>query len=293
MTGLSDDELPGFWRSADAASLRGQALTLRVNVIRLGGSVAAAMGGAFSWSTGTVNVWAMVALAGFAAALIAEVILISQRPEQDWYSGRALAESAKTLAWRYAVGADPFFLSLGAEAARAELRARLAGIVEKVGSRIAIGADVPDVTDAMTTLRNASFTERKTAYIEGRTKDQHRWYARKAEDAKRKTLMWQAFLVVAEVVGLVLAGARAFDIWEMDISGIVAACIAAGAAWVGLKQYSALTTAYATAANELALQVGRLTDVTEAEWPQAVADAEEAISREHTMWLATHAANLL
>lgn len=41
------------------------------------------------------------------------------------------------------------------------------------------------------------------------------------------------------------------------------------------------------ATDELALQASTLKSMDDQHWPQAVADAEEAISREHTMWLAS------
>ncbi|MFE7740714.1 DUF4231 domain-containing protein [Nocardia sp. NPDC057455] len=293
MSRISDADMPAFWRSADAASLRGQQLTLRLNRFRLGGTVLAAVGGALSWQAGAVNVWGVVALLGFAAALAAEIVLITVRPEQDWYSGRALAESAKTLAWRYAVGGEPFLPAMTASDARTAMRDRLAAIAAEFGNQIPIGAGEAVVTPGMQALRSALFPERKAAYLRDRTEDQRQWYARKAEDAKQKMSRWRMALVLGEVTGLVLAGLRAFGVWEIDWSGVIAACIAAGTAWMGLKQFATLNSAYATAANELALQADKLADVSEDEWPQAVADAEEAISREHTMWLASHTANLL
>lgn len=293
MSRMSDADMPAFWRSADAASLRGQQMTLRLNRIRLGGTVFAAVGGALTWKAGAVNVWGVVALLGFAAALAAEIVSSTVRPEQDWYSGRALAESAKTLAWRYAAGAAPFLPSMSAADARAAMRDRLAAIAAEFGNQIPIGAGDAVATSAMQTLRAAPFTERKAVYLRDRTEDQRQWYANKAEVAKQKMSRWRVALVFGEVLGLGLAGLRAFGVWEIDWSGVIAACIAAGTAWMGIKQYAARNSAYATAANELALQADKLADVSEVEWPQAVADAEEAISREHTMWLASRTANLL
>jgi hypothetical protein len=48
--------------------------------------------------------------------------------------------------------------------------------------------------------------------------------------------------------------------------------------------------AYSTTAGELSLQTSHLLEASEAEWPTAVAYAEAAISREHTMWLASRTA---
>lgn len=54
------------------------------------------------------------------------------------------------------------------------------------------------------------------------------------------------------------------------------------------KQHRALAQAYAVASQELASITSQLNrGITEQEWPQFVIDAEEAISREHTTWLAS------
>ncbi|MBF6300895.1 DUF4231 domain-containing protein [Nocardia amamiensis] len=293
MTGLSDLDLPAFCRGADISSLRGQRLTLRLNRLRLGGSVLGALGGALTWKAGTIDVWAAVGLLGFAAALSAEIVLSSARPENDWYAGRALAESAKALAWRYAVGGEPFHIAIAHAEARTTMRNRLAVLAAEFGNRIPVGTGDAVITPAMNALRRAPFPDRRSAYIENRAEDQRQWYARKAEQARTTVSRWQAALVLAEVTGLVAAGLRAFGVWDIDWSGVIAACIAAGTAWMGLRQYSRLNSAYSTAANELALQSDKLTDVSEEEWPRAVADVEEAISREHAVWLSAKVLNLV
>ena len=63
--------------------------------------------------------------------------------------------------------------------------------------------------------------------------------------------------------------------------------ITAGTAWVAVKQFSPLASAYAVATKELGIQASRLLTVDEKDWPLLAADAEEAISREHTTWLAS------
>ena len=68
---------------------------------------------------------------------------------------------------------------------------------------------------------------------------------------------------------------------------MLAAGIGAGAAWLALKQHTVLRSAYALTAAELEKQIATLTAAEDANWSESVADAEEAISREHTMWLAS------
>jgi hypothetical protein len=69
--------------------------------------------------------------------------------------------------------------------------------------------------------------------------------------------------------------------------GIAAAAGAAGAAWLQFQQHRVLKTSYALAEQELSLVLARLDHVNdEDEWAEFVTDAEGAISREHTTWLA-------
>lgn len=284
---LTDADLPGFWQDADKASGSGQKWTLRFEKMRLGGSVVAALGAVFSFRAGRLDLAAAIILGGFTLALIAELAGWARRPEEQWYDGRALAESAKTLAWRYAVGADPFRVDLDSSQAQKILRERLAKIGEESSDRITITSPGPLVTPGMQDLRDSDFEERRSAYIKGRTEDQQQWYANKAEANRKRATGWRIALVSAEVIALVLAALRVFGGWDVDLAGLMAAIIAAGGAWVAVKQFSPLAAAYSMAAMELTIQADKLRAIPEHDWPLVAADAEEAISREHTMWLAS------
>ena len=294
---LTDAYLPAFFSDADAASLRGQRLTLRLSALRLAGALVAALGGAIGTvqtaepDPGGVSVWAVLVVLGFAVALVAEVVLFVEQPERDWYAGRALAESAKTLAWRYAVVADPFGPEVSTEEARELMRSRLQDVASKGADRVVISSGRPLVTGAMEACRAATFEERRRVYVTERTEAQHRWYVVQADQNRRHALSYRVGLIAGEVVALVLAVVMVFHRWPVDASGVLAACVASGAAWMGLKQFGPLASAYTTTARELALQADRLGHAEEADWSRAVADAEEAISREYTMWLASRSAS--
>lgn len=284
---LTDADLPGFWQDADKASGSGQRWTLRFEQMRLGGSVVAALGAVFSLRAGRLDLAAAIILGGFTLALIAELAGWARKPEEQWYDGRALAESAKTLAWRYAVGADPFRVDLDSSQAQAILRERLAKIGKEASDRITITSPGPLVTPGMQDLRDSDFEGRRSAYVTGRTEDQQQWYAKKAEVNRKRATGWRIALVSAEVIALVLAALRVFGGWDVDLAGLMAAIIAAGGAWVAVKQFSPLAAAYSMAAMELTIQADKLRTIPEHDWPLVAADAEEAISREHTMWLAS------
>ena len=57
---------------------------------------------------GSFDIAAWIILFGFISAFGCELALLILQPERTWYEGRAVAESVKTLAWRYSVCADPF-----------------------------------------------------------------------------------------------------------------------------------------------------------------------------------------
>ncbi len=268
-------------------SVAGQRWTLRYAAMRLAGALVAALGGAGSISAGRLDLAAVLVLVGFAVALIAEIAAWMHSPEQAWYDGRALAESAKTLAWRYAVGADPFPMHLPDDEARDLLRLRLLETAAQSAVPIVLRSADTAITQGMQRIRSATFTERRHAYVEGRTRDQQRWYSRQAHTNLIRARLGRGALLVAEIIALILAVLRLTLDWDIDLAGLMGAAIAAGAAWTALRQYGALALAYRMAANELALQGDRLGDVPEPDWPDVVADAEEAISREHTLWVAS------
>lgn len=284
---LTEDDLPGFWKDADSASLNGQMWTMRYVRARLLGSVVAALGGLLSLHAGRLDVAAALVMVGFLVALAAEIASWIHKPERTWYEGRALAESAKTLSWRFAVCADPFPASMPMDSATDLLRTRMDEVSEGVAAHVVFSSQSFTCTDKMMEVRSAPYLERRTAYVAGRTQEQHTWYANKAKLNRRHATGWRVILVLAELLALVLAALRVFGGWDADLAGLMGALIAAGGAWVAVKQFVPLASAYSVAAKELAIQTEKLKGTAEQDWALVAADAEEAISREHTTWLAS------
>jgi len=286
--GLDDSQLPGIFKVADAASLRAQNSALHWSRVRSGSAIVAAIGGAFSLVVGTFDVLALVALVGFIITFGAELVLAVQPPERRWYLARAGAESVKTLSWRYAVGADPFFMTLLEVDADNLYRRRLAQVAKQLSEAVILPeGDGSSPTEAMRTVRRASIARQRSVYLRDRTRAQRDWYSRKARTNGRAAIAWRSTLVGAELVAITLAALRVAGVWDLDLAGVLAAFIGAGAAWLALKQHTTLQSAYALTAAELQKQDASLTAAPDNRWAQAVADAEEAISREHTMWLAS------
>lgn len=289
---LTDADLPGTWKNADKESKRGQQYTLWLTKGKLGGGLLAAFGGAISWHVGRLDVSACTILIGFLAAFICEIVSWQTGCEQVWYEGRAVAESTKTLAWRFAVGADPFPPSMDEAQATDLLRQRISAVTQEVSEQVIFDADDAISTPKMRALRRCEFSERRDAYLRGRTTEQKTWYAAKSRRNRQMSMLWRSALLILEGIALVLATGKILGNWSIDLAGLLAAIMAAGAAWVAVKQFSPLASAYAVAAKELGIQESRLKVVDEESWPLVVADAEEAISREHTTWLASRTGHL-
>src|SRR5262249_15254032 len=150
-----------------------------------------------------------------AIALILRLWRFGAHPEDRWYEARAIAESAKSVAWRYAVGGRPFDLGKDREAVDtlARQRVREALSVTASYSPDAQFADEEQITFAMRALRtHTPPAARREAYRRGRIVDQRAWYERNAR--LNRALARRAHLVIIglEAVAVVAALLQALQI---------------------------------------------------------------------------------
>lgn len=90
-----------------------------------------------------------------------------------------------------------------------------------------------------------------------------------------------------EVAGFAGGLLKALGVIEGDLLTL-STIVASLTAWLQTKQHRTLATAYAVAVLELASVRAKIASQNnEAEWAKFVSDAEEAISREHTLWKAS------
>jgi hypothetical protein len=282
-------DFPALYRSADRESERAQRSYLRSLRVRLGALLVAAFGGALTLSiAGGFQVGGGLAFLAFACALGAELFLARTSPLTTWYEGRAAAESAKTLAWRYMVRAEPF--ELDTPDVDQQFLAQTYSLLQDLRS-ISLGTAEPDahqISDKMRQVRALDFDERRQVYLANRISDQQRWYSEKARWNDRRARGWVLVSIVLEIAGLIGGALKAFGWINFDLLGFLAASAAGVAAWIEAKQHRNLATAYGIASQELASIATELPRVTgEDRWAAFVAQAEEAISREHTLWRAS------
>ncbi|MEU7083780.1 DUF4231 domain-containing protein [Streptomyces achromogenes] len=289
MFDLTDEELPEPFASADAASRSGQLVYLRGTRLRLIFAVLSAVLAVVSFKVGRGwDVAALLVAFAFVATLLVEIWMLAGKPERKWYDGRALAESTKTLAWRYAVAADPFTLSRTVEESSRHFIREVEKLIDDVPSDSIVVPAPVRITERMREVRDSPLPVRRDAYLRGRIENQQTWYSRKAVYNTKMADRWRITLIVTEGLGVVVAVLKAGGLVSIDLPGIVAAALGAGSAWFAARQHESLGRAYTFAANDLSTIYARLQGiVTEADWAREVANAEEAISREHTMWRAS------
>ena len=285
MTAMTDQDLPPLYHGADATSVRAQRQYLHATGWRLAMAVLAAVFGALAALEHGhgLDPYGLAAAAAFTAALVIEVWLLQDRPEDDWYEGRACAESARTLVWRYAVGGEPF--PIGRTDADGALTELLADLLDEFDHLPLAPARQGPASEIPRTLRNSDLEVRRAAYITDRVRSQQEWYAGKAEFNRRRATLWGQGLIVIEVIGVAVGLLTAFGTITLDFLSIISTAVGCGVAWLAVRQHQSLRLAYSNASHDLAFAAEYLTSVTdEAGWAEAVGVAEEAISREHTMW---------
>ncbi|WP_447950088.1 DUF4231 domain-containing protein [Microbacterium aurum] len=287
-----EDQFPDFYRSTDQTSLDGQRLFVRLVRVQLIALVGAAFVGAFTWQVHQDSTdWAgVLAVVAFVVALFVRGYLWRARPERDWYAGRAGAESAKTLAWRFCVGAEPFGIAMSDAQASDLLLVRLGDVRRGLKGVVILPPTEAkgEITPAMLDARHSNLADRKAVYLQDRIGAQRDWYARKARSNLKFSRLWMAAMLALEAAGVVGGVLKATGVVNVDLLGLVGAVVAAVVAWSEMRQYSMLSSAYSVAAQELSdIATRGARPMTEDEWADFAANAEEAISREHTMWAAS------
>lgn len=231
----------------------------------------------------------------YAAIIIAALATMSYRswakPEKQWYRARALAESIKTSAWRYAMNAEPF---IGSEKELAE--ARFSKYVQhildenhdfsKLITPISVGMD--QITEQMTTTRLLSLSDRQRIYLKGRVQEQKAWYALKSRQNYANGEKWAkgSYIVYALTIVSVLVRI-AFPEWHASPTEPLLVVASSLVGWIQARRYNELGSAYALTTHEIGLiEIGFRGELDEVGFSEAVNTAELAFSREHTQWVA-------
>ncbi len=243
----------------------------------------------------SISVTQLVAGVFILVALVLRLIRILRHYDTKWYGARAVAESVKSVAWRYAVGGRPFELSKPRDIARnlaiQRIEATLTDI-DKKSPRIKFNLD-RQITEGMARLRDQPLAIRRGAYRWGRIVDQHDWYDGKQKKNRDNAVRANAVLGILEAVGVGFTVLQGLNIVHLNVQAFLTMLASGGIAWVQAQRYQDLSASYRVAAREAA-DLDRAVQAqedegrsNEDEWAVFVDSAEAAFSREHQLWRAT------
>ncbi|MEA2596234.1 MAG: hypothetical protein QOF01_2703 [Thermomicrobiales bacterium] len=290
---MPEDAYPSVYAAADAAAKDGHLRYVRLVQAELVLLILAAAGSVYQLPAIDEVRWqyavqAMLLIGAFIAKLANRL----RGYDDQWFESRAIAETVKSSTWRYMTRIEPF--DGDDEVADAAFTTALQTTLQTRGAfHHHLYRALPDgepITHFMRRQRALPFPERKAFYQQERLADQIRWYSAKADANDRYAARW--FWASLGFEGLALVGAIA-SIATTTSAGVVGlfATLSAGAtAWTQLGRHNELRKSYGLAAYELTFLRIAMDDADEeATFAPTALEAEAAISREHTMWMAKRA----
>jgi SMODS and SLOG-associating 2TM effector domain 3/SMODS and SLOG-associating 2TM effector domain 1 len=287
-------DYPALYQSASDASRHGQRWYRHLVVANLGLLVAVA---ALSATSSLVpdspdprgNAFKAVVVLVLLGAMAANFVNWRRGDDEDWFDGRAVAESVKTASWRYMMRTEPFEDDATCDQ---QLARRLGAILgERRGLRQELGApsiEPHQITARMREARRLGVRKRRDFYVRARLDSQIPWYHGQARLNGRLAERWFWASFGAEFVGLAIAVSTfVFSLGVLNLAGVAAALAVAFTAWTQLGRHGELNKSYGLAWQEL-LAIKDLASAvnTERGLQDLVRAGEDAISREHTMWVA-------
>jgi hypothetical protein len=286
------DDFPALYRAADKASVTAQHQFVVLTSIELGLMIMAAIVGAFVLTdTSIKTILAITSAVLLTAGICITIIQRITKPERVWYDGRAIAESVKTLAWQYMTGSGQYPITEGAKADEVFISSLHTLLLERKTFAARLGSQYnreQEVTERMRKARNLSAYERKRLYLSERIDEQRQWYSRKTEVNRKSANKLFILTIASQFLAIIFA--FTLGLWQestIQLTGVFTTLATAFMAWTQMRRNEELAQSYGLATQELIFIYEQSAQVnTEEELSNYVVSSENAISREHKMWLA-------
>jgi SMODS and SLOG-associating 2TM effector domain 1/SMODS and SLOG-associating 2TM effector domain 3 len=289
---IGDDDLPALHAIANESSLRSQASYLRLLLLNLACLFAAAALSAYSGEAHKKAILTAIAIALTSGAMIT-LLLGMLRKDKLWFHGRAVAESVKTISWRYMTCAAPFSHGMPDDVVDQLFVSDLQKFLKENSAFLSeysksTAMNHRQITPMMRNVRGMATHDRLEIYLRERIDDQRRWYSDKATWNRKRRTAYFAISLTIQLAAVVLAILRLTSAdGHFDMPSVLATLATALIAWSQTKRYEDLSSSYSVAAQELGLIREQGHHVAgEKALSRFVGDSENAISREHTLWLA-------
>lgn len=208
---------------------------------------------------------------------------------RKWFEFRAVAESIKSLTWQYAMACEDFCEENKANKLLLQEIKQIKEIYKINPDPKTISDGIlHDIKQSMENVRKKGWKEKRETYFEERIDNQITWYTSKARMNKGHSDKYDLLVICLQIIGI---GICTFLLYT-HINGapalaLAVTLIASIIGWSRSKQYAELVEPYQNAARELN-EIRQKIELAkgETDFQCLVLGAEQAISREHTMWLA-------
>ncbi len=287
---ITDKDFPYLYVQADQKAINSQKEYFREIKISLFSIIIASL---VSFITQFVNYSIFRYLALFLFLINFAVLAYAKikKPDELWYESRSIAESIKTLAWRYLTKAHPF--NVEDKMADNIFKKHLSHIKYQNESTIKKFTPIIDIlnretiTGKMKEMRGFSLANRLELYHNERINDQENWYIKKTTSNKKIS---RIFFIISMLLNISIIILLIINIQHpklvFPIAFIAVLCTSL-ATWVQSKKYDELSYSYSLASNDICLIKKDSSSINdEKAFSEYVLDCENAFSREHTQWYA-------
>ncbi len=216
----------------------------------------------------------------------------AQHYDRIWYECRAIAETVKTLTWRYMMQAVPFGPDLETSAAKKKFLVELKEI-RKIysggGATLAEFGPSPTIfSHAMDDARAASWQDRKVKYLEERVEPEREWYARNARASSLGSEKWLWLIIILQIIAFFFAVVQpSAHLTFLRPVPLLITLASSVTAWNQAKRSDEVARSYLSAAQVLAefQGVAALEIADSASFESFVGDVEQSLSHERSTWL--------
>ncbi|RDB60549.1 DUF4231 domain-containing protein [Gordonibacter sp. 28C] len=222
--------------------------------------------------------------------LVIAIYLLVSKTMAHWYSARALAESVKTLSWRFVTKAYPFEYD-DEKRAKIDFCDRLDMLYkqnQELATKLHPDKNSCQLPDKMISLRARSAEDRKKLYDSSRVNDQYEWYRKKGNVKRWQYNIFSILYVLSLIVSIMflMLGYSSGNEKQLPVDVVIAFSTSI-LTWIQAKRFSELVASYNQAAHDIGfISSCEIDDVTDETLAKFVSDSENAFSREHIQWFA-------
>jgi hypothetical protein len=291
---LESPKYPAIYEESDSCASSNQSKHFWVLRVKVGLLLAVAAIAAFTWNQelGFKNAAGIIIGTVLMTSMVLTAIVDSKRFDRIWFSSRAVAESVKKESWLFMMKTKPYDGVLPEPKTEELFLDRLQQILQSqssICSELALHSkEGTQITDQMRNARNQKIDDRLAYYLANRVRFEQQWYKNKSKWNQIREFRWFVLTWVLQLAAAALAFITIFFTGLiLNPVGIITTAGAGTLSWMNARSYRELSQSYGLVAQRLSILGERKREAsTEEELSEIVTDLEQAISGEHTIWLA-------